>query len=111
MKIEEERHGNVVILRPHGPVAGSDVEQFRVHLARVLGGGSTGLVVDLARVQYLDSQALEALVAAVEKCLRAHGTLRLCGADETVREVLALTGLDSFFQQFASVEAALAGTA
>lgn len=111
MRIEEERKGSVIVLRPHGPVAGADVEQFRVQLARALGGDNTGAMVDLARVQYLDSQALEALVDAAEKCIRSQWTLALCGADETVREVLVLTGLDTLFQQFPSVEAASAGAA
>ena len=111
MKIEEDRQQGAVILRPQGPIAGADVEQFRVHLARAMGGDDCRIVVDLGRVQYLDSQALEALLDVNDRALRAGSSLSVCRADGTLREVFALTGLEGAFRQFETLEAALAGAA
>ncbi|MCY2930991.1 MAG: STAS domain-containing protein [Planctomycetota bacterium] len=111
MKIDEERQNGVVILRPQGPIAGADVEQFRVHLARAMGDDDRRIVVDLGRVQFVDSQALEALLDVNDKAIRAGASLSVCRADETLREVFALTGLDGAFRQYESLEAALAEVA
>ena len=111
MKIEEDRQDGTVILRPHGPVTGGDVEQFRVHLARAMGGDDRNILVDLGRVQSVDSQALEALLDVNDKALRAGWTFAVCRADEMLREVFALTGLEASFRQFETLEAALAEVA
>jgi anti-anti-sigma factor len=111
MKIEEDRQQGAVILRPQGPIAGADVEQFRVHLARAMGGDDRRFILDLGRVQYIDSQALEALLDVNDKALRTGSSLSVCRADQTLREVFALTGLEASFRQFETLEAALAGAA
>lgn len=111
MKIEEERQNGAVILRPQGPVAGADVEQFRVHLARAMGEADRRIILDLGRVQFVDSQALEALLDVNDKAIRGGASLSVCRADETLREVFALTGLDGAFRLYDSLEAAVAEVA
>ena len=111
MKIEEDRQQDAVILRPQGPIAGADVEQLRVHLARAMGGDDRRIVLDLGRVQYVDGLALEALLDVNDKALRTGWSMSICRADETLREVFALTGLDGAFRQFETLEAALAEVA
>ncbi len=60
--------------------------------------GSGDLDVDLHGVTFLDSSGISVLVQA-QKLLVARGaTLRLCSLTESARRVLALAGLDEFFQ-------------
>lgn len=62
------------------------------------------LCCDLSRVTFLDSTGLSSLVMAW-RTGEARGTeLVVAGAHGAVRRVLELTGLDTLFPQFSSVE-------
>lgn len=111
MKIEEDRQRGAVIVRPQGPVAGADVEQLRTHLARAMGGDDRRIILDLGRVQYVDGLALEAFLDVNDKAIRSGWSVSICRADQNLKEVFALTGLETAFRQFDTVEAALADVA
>ncbi len=76
-------------------------------LGDAVRGGATQLVLDLSPVTFIDSTALGVLVAFL-KGLAAGSHLALAGADEEVMNIFELTGLDSTFDMFATVEEAVA---
>ena len=55
--------------------------------------GVTLIVVDLARVPFMDSAGINALLKARRWADDHHRSLRVTGADGLVREVLELTGV------------------
>jgi anti-anti-sigma factor len=55
----------------------------------------------------VDSKALEVLLDATERLADSGQALRLCGANETVREVLDLTDLSRFFEHYQDVNSAV----
>lgn len=66
---------------------------------RALRQGAPGLVLDLRDVTYMDSQGLNAMLAA-NRSLQARGTaLTLRGIPRCVRRLLELTGTDSVFAE------------
>ena len=65
------------------------------------------IVLDLARVKFLDSSGLGAIVA-VKKLLAPERMLELSGLTPTVEKVFRLTRMDSIFTIHPSHEAALA---
>lgn len=66
------------------------------------------VVVDMARVTFVDSTALGALTAAFRDLRRAGGVLRLAAAGEQTRLVLRLTNLAGVLGGEAPVEDAAA---
>jgi anti-anti-sigma factor len=58
-------------------------------------------------VPYVDSVGLESLVGATEELSASGRSLRLCGAGETLREVLELTGLSGRFEYYEDVNTAV----
>lgn len=66
------------------------------------------LVVDLARVTYIDSSGLAALIEAMQKVEEYGGQFALTGLQETVRNIFEIARLDQVFRIFADVDAALA---
>jgi anti-anti-sigma factor len=66
------------------------------------------VVVDLDRVEFIDSSGLGALVRARRTAQERGGDVVLAGADEQVREVLALTNLTDLFSVYPSVADAVA---
>lgn len=107
MQIQQERKGAVTVLRPTGPLTQADAEQFKSQLMQVRAASLGRFVVDAAAVPYVDSKGLEVLVEANEELARSGQTLKLCGLNETLREVLDLTELASLFEQYEDVHAAI----
>jgi len=104
MEIREQRHGAVTVVKPIGPLIQGDaqvfLQRFNAAVARSLGR----VVLDATAMPFVDSHGLEALVDAAEQLDEGGQGLRLCGASETLREVLELTELASLFEYYQDVQ-------
>jgi anti-anti-sigma factor len=107
MALKEQKCGAVHILRPEGPLKGADAEQFKDRLIQLMTASLGRCVVDASAIQFVDSKGLEALVDANDAMVDTGQSLKLCGANETVRLVLELTELSPRFEHFADVNAAV----
>jgi anti-sigma B factor antagonist len=107
MKIDEERRGSMTVVRPQGALVGADADSLHAHLARAAESNSCGIVLDASTVAFVDSRGLEVLADATENLIRNGRTLKLAGANPTLREVLELTELAPMFEQFDDVDAAV----
>jgi anti-sigma B factor antagonist len=107
MEIQESRHGAVTVIKPCGPLVMGDAEQFKARLDEVMERSLGRMIVDAGGVAYVDSKGLEALVAATDSLAQSGRALRLCGASETLREVLELTGLNGRFEHYDDVNIAV----
>lgn len=107
MKIVQERKGAVTVVRPEGPLAVPDVDEFRDRLLEVFRESLGRLVVDASGIALVDSKALEALVEVNEEMAASGKVLKLCGANKTLRQVLELTELTNHFEHFEDVNAAV----
>jgi len=107
MVLKEQKCGAVTVLKPEGPLKGEDAEQFHKRVTELLSGSLGRCVVDATAIQFVDSQGLEALVDANEEVAQTGQSLKLCGVNETIRQVLELTELASQFEYFADVNAAV----
>lgn len=84
--------------------------QFKERMRDVTKDGPARVVLDLARVQFLDSSGLGAIVA-VKKLLGTDRALELACLTPTVEKVFRLTRMDSIFTIHPSVEIAIAHAA
>ena len=107
MQIQEEKKGAVTVLRPVGPLTQADVDQFKSRLMQVRKESLGRFVVDASAVAFIDSNGLEALVDVNEELGHSGQSLKLCGLNETLREVLNLTDLSSLFESFDDVGSAV----
>jgi anti-anti-sigma factor len=65
------------------------------------------VVLDASDISYVDSPGLEALVDLTQQLALGGMGLKLCAANETLRQVIELTGLCSQFEQFDDTNAAI----
>ncbi|MBL9031538.1 MAG: STAS domain-containing protein [Phycisphaerae bacterium] len=107
MEITETTKGAVLVLRPRGPLCGTDASQLRERATAAAAESMGRLVLDASAVPFVDSVGLEALADVGDVLGQTGHTLRLAGANETVREVLDLTDLASQFEHFEDVNAAV----
>lgn len=70
--------------------------QFKEKMREVTESGDQRVVLDLARVLFLDSSGLGAIVA-VKKLLGPDRMLELSGLTPTVKKVFRLTRMDTIF--------------
>jgi len=107
VKIAEQACGAVRVLRPEGPLTGKDADELKGRISRLLEDSLGRCVVDASAIQFADSRGLEVLVEANEQIARTGQPLKLSGVNETLRQVLELTGLAPQFEIFADVNAAV----
>ncbi|MFO1202016.1 MAG: STAS domain-containing protein [Tabrizicola sp.] len=84
--------------------------QFKEKMRDATKAGPSRVVLDLARVQFLDSSGLGAIVA-VKKLLGPDRALELAGLTPTVEKVFRLTRMDSIFTIHPSLEVAVSHAA
>ena len=107
MDILEQTHGAVRVLKPKGPLVAADADQLKRVASEAARNNLGRIVLDTSAVPYLDSRALEVLAELSDELGDSGLTLKLCGTNETVREVLDLTELSSLFEHYEEVNAAV----
>ena len=88
----------------------SSAIQFKDKFREAVQDGGARILLDLGRVEFLDSSGLGAVVAAM-KLLGPERKLELAGLTPTVEKVFRLTRMDTVFKIHADAQAAFAGAA
>ena len=108
MQIRDRMVDGVAVLELTGRLAVNEHPGLlRETIGEVVRRGARHVILDLRGVNYLDSTRLGELIAAHVTLSRASVRLTLAGTPGRVRELLLLAGLDTVFEQFDSVEAAM----
>jgi anti-sigma B factor antagonist len=95
------------VVAPVGEVDLHTAPEIKRRIAELSDQGYTQIVVDLSRINYLDSTGLGVLVGALKRLREKDGELRLVHPTPRVMRVLEITRLVNVFQIFDSEEAAL----
>lgn len=85
--------------------------QLRAGLLGALGSAPAGLLVDLDRVDFLDSTGIAALAHVVRLAGEQDVSVGFCAAQPIVRRVLDVTGLDRVWSLWPDRASGLAGLA
>lgn len=101
----------VVVVEVDGEVDVYTAPTLRQHLRDASTGSAPRVVVDMARVTFLDSTGLGVLVGAMGRVREADGTLHLVVSSDHILKVLRITGLDALIPVDDTLESALAASA
>ncbi|MDP6543800.1 MAG: STAS domain-containing protein [Phycisphaerae bacterium] len=104
MRIDQEHYEDMTMVVPQDALVGDDAMQLGEAFASVLAENPQDVMLDLSKVTQIDSKGLEVLVGATEQLIRGGRVLKLTAANETIREILALTELASLFEYSDSVD-------
>jgi anti-sigma B factor antagonist len=97
------------VLEVGGEVDVYTAPRLRERLVELVEAGARSVVVDLSRVEFLDSTGLGVLVGALKRLRAADGNLALVCGHERLLKIFRITALDRVFALYDSVEAATAG--
>jgi anti-sigma B factor antagonist len=94
------------VLEVGGEVDVYTAPKLRERLTELIDGGARNVVVDLDRVDFLDSTGLGVLVGAHKRLRPMGGTFSLVCAKESLLKVFRITALDQIIPLHPSVEIA-----
>ena len=86
-----------------------DQEKFRAQIKEIISAGEKHVIVDLSRVEHINSCGLGSLVCGLVAARQAGGDLSLMNPAAGVLRLLEITKLNTAFRIYPSVMSALAG--
>lgn len=107
MHIDIQQQAAVTVLTPKGPLLASDAKSVHEALKEAIARSLGRVVLDISKVPYTDSKGLEMIHAIGTELVAVGRVFKLAGANETVREVLALTEVGALCEQFDDVTTAV----
>ncbi|HEX9653896.1 MAG TPA: STAS domain-containing protein [bacterium] len=109
MAIKEKMQGNVAVLTISGKLMGGP-ETIEVHdKVKELVGNKVGkIVIDLAKVKWMNSSGLGALMGSLTTTKHGGGELKLANVTDKVQSLFMITKLITIFETFDDVDKAIA---
>jgi anti-sigma B factor antagonist len=110
LSLATRTEGDRTIVEVGGEIDVYTAPKLREQLVDLVAAGNYHLIVDMEKVDFLDSTGLGVLVGGLKR-VRAHdGTLRLVCTQERILKIFRITGLTKVFPIHATVEEAAAAT-
>ena len=111
MNIIERTLNDVTVLDLEGNLALEGNKQFRQCAAGAIDAGARKLIVNMARVKYMDSSGLGELISCYTTLQLVNGRIKLLHLSDRLQHLLVITKLNSVFETFDSEPAAVASFA
>ncbi len=107
MKFETKTIYNANVITVKGKLMGGpEAEDFHNILKSSIDNDIKNIVVDLSDVGFVNSSGIGILVRGFTTMKNAGGNLKLAGISDKVSGVLAITKLNSIFEQYPTVDEA-----
>jgi anti-sigma B factor antagonist len=111
MKLSQRMHGDVLVLSLEGNLVGEpDASEVRGRIYEILEQGARTIVLDLARLKFINSMGLGVLIASLTSIRRRGGDMILARLNEKVRGVFMITQLVKIVKTYDTVERAVKGS-
>ena len=94
--IEMSSGEQAIVLRLSGELDIAGVPRLQTALAGALNDGARHVVIDLARLRFIDSMGIHVLVATHRRLANNGGELHLRRITPFVKNTLKLVGVDSY---------------
>ena len=109
--IKTENHGETLIYKLRGSLDLATSPSVRGALLDAAGAGNHDIIVDLTKLEFLDSTGLGALIGAHRRALEHGGGVRLVVHEGPIARLLNITGLMRVFPVYATLDDAIGGQA
>ncbi len=108
MKIEVKESYNAVVISLIGEVTGGRKNaEFSAALHKSLDEGKKNVIVDLSETLYMDSSGIGMLISGYTTMKNGGGALKLARLTDKIESLLVITKLNSVFETFDTLDAAL----
>ncbi len=101
LAIEQSEREGIIVLHLNGRlIVGEPVTELRGKIAVLSEGGANNIVLNLEKVDYIDSTGLGGMVIGYTTLKKMGGALKLVGLNQRNIELLVLTKLATVFETF-----------
>lgn len=107
MKIEFQKYNEVIVLGLQGEFTAETIKSLEDAVSNAFACRVSGIVLDMTKVVFIDSRALEYLVELGEKCRENTRQLKIAGMDENCGKILELTRLLPQFDTYVELTEAV----
>ncbi len=108
MKMTDREQDGVVILEPKGKIMGGpDASLLHDKLHEIIERGRRNVVIDLAKVDWMNSTGLGILISSYTTLRNNQGELKLANVTDKIQSLLTITKLVSVFDAYDSVDDAV----
>ncbi len=108
MRIEIEKSNGWTVFHLDGDLDAGSAGDIQSQFMGALEDGGSSFLLDLERVNYLDSSGLAALVKFYKEIRTRGGALALCAVQRDALKIFQLTRLDKIFTIFPDANTAKA---
>ena len=108
MEITTRETGDVMVVDLSGRLDTQTSGSAADELNRVTELGKTKILLNLSNLEFISSAGLRVLLRTAKLVQGANGKLMVCHANGVVKEVMELSGFESFLQMHETEENALA---
>jgi len=107
LEVETQARGDASVLVLRGEIDVYTAPRLRQAIVDLVDGGATRIVVDMERVDFLDSTGLGVLVEGLKRVKTREGSLSIVATQDKILKIFDITGLNKAFPIFVSVDDAL----
>ncbi len=109
MAIREKIVGDMVVIKVRGTLMGGD-ETTQVHekVKTLIADGMHKIILDLAKVKWMNSHGLGMLMACYSTVTNANGKIGIARVSEKVKSLMNITKVNTLFDNFESIDQAVA---
>jgi anti-sigma B factor antagonist len=107
LTLNHRKEGDKTVLEVGGEVDVYTAPKLREKLVELVGEGLYDVVVDMTKVEFLDSTGLGVLVGGLKRVRSHDGSLSLVCNQERILKIFRITGLTKVFPIYDSLDEAL----
>ena len=109
MRVDEKIVGEVAVLTLKGDILDTeDDATFQQKIMSLVVDGVRKVIVDMGRVNKVNSRGLSSLITAVKTMHKSNGDIRIAGLDQHVNDIFVETRLTRLFPTYETVGRAMA---
>jgi anti-sigma B factor antagonist len=107
LELETIKRDQQTVLTVRGEIDVYTAPRLRQAIVDLVDAGSTNLVIDMEKVDFLDSTGLGVLVEGLKRVRTRGGDLSIVVTQDKIIKIFEITGLNKAFSLHTSVDAAL----
>ncbi|MHC4211483.1 MAG: STAS domain-containing protein [Planctomycetota bacterium] len=108
MKIDTHDKEDVKVVRVEGKLDTNTTPEAESCLTQIMDQGAQKILIDFENLDFVSSAGLRVLLATAKKLGTKGGALRVCGLNETVRDIFDISGFSTLLRVFDNEQDALA---
>ena len=109
MKLSDHVRGGITVLEPKGKIMGGpDASLLHDKLHELIESGETKVIIDLGKVDWMNSTGLGILISGYTTLLNNDGQLKLANVTDKIQSLLTITKLITIFEAHDTIDEAVA---